>query len=143
MKFEYSANKEKKRIMTERPKGSFSKGNVYYHEIKWYYGRSKDFSGISGLSWALISCLTLSSYPIFLSTYFLVCKMHTIILSDRLLWEINSTVAESELSHWPSVHGGCFILVSAEFTWEDGICPTTLRDQRPFGLPPGSQICST
>lgn len=84
MKFEHSANKKKKQIMTERPNGSFSRGNVYYHEIKWYYGRNKGF-GISSLAQAFISSLTLSRYQIFLSICFLTCKLYIAVPPDRTI----------------------------------------------------------
>lgn len=129
MIFEYGANKEKKWIVTKRPNGSFSKGNVYCHEIKWYYGSNKDF-GISSLAQTFIHCLTLSSHPIFLSICFLICKMHIIILSDRTV--VRNKSHSSRVPAKPlafSLNIDCFF-ISTQFTLKGSICicPTTSRD---------------
>lgn len=106
MKFKYNANKKKKQIMTERPNASSSRGNVSYHEIKWYYGRNKGF-GISSMAYAFISCLTLSSYQIWVFAFSSVkCTYQSYLIG--LLWEINSTKAQSQGSPGPSVNVGCF-----------------------------------
>lgn len=128
--------------MTERPNGSFSRGNVYYHEIKWYYGRNKGF-GISSLAQAFINCLTLSSYKIFLHICFLICKMHITVLSDMTIMKNKQHQRRVPAKPLAFINVGCFSLISTHFTLESGVCPTTSRKQRLFGLHPSLQMCST
>ena len=120
--------------MTERPNGSFSRGNVYNHETKWYYGNNKDF-GISSLAQAFISCLTLLLPNLSESICFLILKMHVTILPDR-------TIARNKQHHSIVLakslgFSKCrLLLLHIYFTLHYGICLTTSRDQSIFGSPP-------
>lgn len=75
--------KRKNRLWLKNQMGTFL-GEMCTTMIKWYYRRNKGF-GISSLAQAFISCLTLSSYQIFLSICLLLCKMYISILSDRTI----------------------------------------------------------